>query len=118
MENLENIVEPLKITVLIIVGIAVVFVIIPILFKSSQKSKEVFGEKEFGIKETERAKIVSKHVYSPKGSIEQYNFVIFEKQSGQRIELAIKDDRQFRMMCENDSGTLTHIGNKFISFIR
>ena len=115
---MDDIKEPMIISFLIIFGIVFVFVVIPILKKSFQTTKEVFGENETGEKEIEQAKIVSKKIYSPPKSIERFNFIIFEKQNGARIELAIKDDEQYKLMLEGDVGTLTHIGKRYISFIR
>ncbi len=115
---MDNIKEPMIISFLIVFAIAFIFIVIPILNKSSQTTKEVFGENENGNNEIANAKIVSKKIYSPVGSIERFNFVIFEKQNGERIELAIKDDEQYKMMLEGDFGTLTHLGKRFISFIR
>lgn len=97
---MEDIKEPMIISFLIVFAIVFVFIVIPMLKKSSQTTKEVFGENESGKEETVKAKIVSKKVYSPIGSIERFNFVIFEKETGERIELAIKDYEQYKMMLE------------------
>ncbi len=110
--------KPLIISVLIVFAFVFIFLVIPMLKKSSQKTKEIFGENEIGKPETVKAKIVFKKTYSPMGSIEQFNFVIFEKQNGARIELAIKDNEQYKMMLEGDEGTLTHTGKRYISFTR
>lgn len=115
---MEDIKQPMIISFLIIFAVVFVFIVIPMLNKSSQTTKEIFGENENGSKETVEAKIVSKKIYSPVGSIERFNFAIFEKQNGERIELAIKDDEQYKMMLEGDLGTLTHIGKKYVSFVR
>ncbi len=115
---MDNIREPMIISFLIVFAIVFIFIIIPMLNKSSQTTKEVFGENEEGKEETVKAKIVSKKIYTPVGSIERFNFVIFEKETGERIELAIKDDEQYKMMLEGDLGALTHIGKRYISFLR
>ena len=115
---MDNMREPMIISFLIVFAIAFIFVIIPMLKKSAQTTKEMFGENEIGNEEIVNAKIVSKKTYSPVGSIEQLNFVIFEKQNGERIELAIKDNEQYKMMLEGDFGTLTHVGKRYISFVR
>ena len=115
---MDNIKQPMIISFLVVFVIAFIFIIIPMLNKSSRTIREVFGENENGKEETVKAKIVSKKIYSPVGSIERVNFVIFEKQNGERIELAIKDDEQYKMLLEGDMGTLIHIGKKYISFIR
>lgn len=115
---MDNVKESMIISILIVCAIALVFIVISIIIKSLQKSKKIFGKKIFGTKETECVKVVSKKIHFPKGLKEQHKLAVFEKQSGQRIELAIKDDRQFRIICESDSGTLTHVGNRFISFVK
>ncbi len=115
---MEEIRGPMTICFLIVFVIVFIFFGIPILNKSSKTTKEVFGENETSNKETVTAKILSKKIYTPIGSIEKFNFVIFEKQNGERIELAIKDDEQYKMMLVDDVGTLTHIGKRYISFIR
>ncbi len=115
---MEEIKEPMFISFLIIFAIVFVFIVIPMVTKSAKKTNEIFGINENGPVQTAKAKILSKKTYSPVGSLEKFNFVIFEKENGQRIELAIKDDEEYKMMLEGDFGTLSHIGKKYISFIR
>ncbi len=115
---MDEIRGPMTISFLIVFAIAFVFIILPMLKKSSQTSKEVFGENETGVPESTNAKIISKKIYSPTGSIERINFVIFEKDGGERVEFAIKDDEQYKMMLEGDCGTLTYVGKRYISFTR
>ena len=103
---------------LIVVAIVAALVVIPMLNKSSETTKNTFGENECGEEETVTAKIVLKKTYTPVGSIERFNFIMFEKQTGERIELAIKDDEEYKFLLEGDIGTLTHQGKKYISFIR
>ena len=116
--QMKDIQEPMAISALIVFAIAFVFVVIPILTKSSQTKKDVLGEAEQGNPKTYGAQIVSKKTYTPYGSIEQYNFVIFEKDNGERIELAIKNNDEYKLLLEGDHGILTHIGKRYISFER
>lgn len=115
---MDEIKEPMLISFLIIFVMAFVFIVIPILSKSTKTNKEMFGENEIGDTVSVKAKIISKRIYTPRGSIERINFIVFEKESGDRIELAIKDEEQYKMMFEGDFGTLTHIGKRYISFKR
>lgn len=109
--------EPMTISSFIILVIVLIFVV-PLIKKSSDTTKFIFGENENGNPVTVHAKVLSKSVYSPYGSIENFNFILFEKQNGERIELAIKDDEQYKMILEGDIGMLTHIGKRYISFKR
>lgn len=110
--------EPMTISMLIVLAIVLIFVVIPLIKKSSETTKRIFGEDEHGNPETVQAKVVSKSIYSPYRSLENFNFILFEKNNGERIELAIKDDEQYKTILEGDIGMLTHIGKKYLSFKR
>ncbi len=92
--------------------------ILPFILTSLKKSKEIFGENEEGTPQVQNAIIISKRIESPFGSMENFNFVVFEKENGERIELAIKNNEEYTLMHENDKGVLIHQGKKFISFER
>ena len=98
--------------------VVIVVLAIPILTKASQVNKDVLGENETGKPETVTAKIVQKKTYTPNYSVDRFNFVIFEKENGERIEMVIKNNEEYKLMIEGDVGKLTSIGKKYISFIR
>lgn len=109
--------EPLFVVFIILAALIVIF-LIPVLRKSSSVTEELCGDNEYGEQITARAKILSKSTYTPNWSVERMHFIIFEKENGERIEMVIKDDAEYKMMFEGDVGTLTHIGKKYISFTR
>lgn len=102
----------------ILFAVIFIFIIIPVFKKASSVTKDLSGENEQGEVISEKAKIVYKKSYVPNYAIEKMNFVIFEKENGERIEMAIKDSEKYKLMLEGDSGILKHIGKKFISFYR
>ena len=57
---MDDIKGPMTISFLIILAIVSIFIVVPMLNKSAQTTKEVFGENENGKEETVKAKIVSK----------------------------------------------------------
>ncbi len=115
MEEID--IEILRIGMGVTLGI-VIIIFIPFLLKSLRKTQEIYGDNENSVLDTQKSTIISKNIYSPYGSMENFNFVIFQKENGVRIELAVKDAEQYKMMFENDRGILTHKGKKFISFER
>lgn len=65
-----------------------------------------------------KAKIVSKNTYSPQGTLENIDFVIFQKESGERVKLAIENTDIYELMMLKDEGVLVYSGKRFISFHR
>ena len=110
--------EPWIIGMLILFAIAVIFVVFPLVKKSLEITRHIMGEDEHGTLESVQAKVMSKSIYTPQGSLEKFNFVVFEKQNGERVELAIRQDEEYKIIFEGDEGVLTHMGRKYISFRR
>ena len=116
--EMSEIAGPMTISGLIVLAIALIFVVLPLVKKSSETTRRILGEDEQGSPERVQAKVVSKSIYSPYHSLERFNFVIFETENGERIEMAIKNDEEYKMILEGDVGTLTHIGRKYLAFKR
>lgn len=105
---------PIAILIGLFVG-AVIFVpMFIVLFKKG--SGMVYGEKETGPVCQEKAKVLSKR--SQQVMMAKFNIVLFELESGKRVELAIKDITTFTLMVEGDEGILSYRGLNFIDFKR
>lgn len=114
---MEEIREPMLISFIVVFIIFLPFVI-SILNKCSKKEKEILGENDYGTICKTKAQIVFKNSYIPRYLMEKVNFVVFEKTNGERIELAIKNFEEYKLMLVGDKGTLTHQGKRYISFIK
>ena len=47
-----------------------------------------------------------------------FNIVLFELESGKRVELAIKDINTFTLMVEGEEGILSYRGLNYVDFKR
>ena len=97
---------------------------ISILKFSSKQSKEndkIYGEDDNTAPRIElnNVKIVAKRsTPHPINNTIMVNYIVFESEDGNRLELAIKDPNIYGIIVEGDIGTLTYQGKKFIDFRR
>lgn len=112
---MEEIRGPMLISFIVVFIIALPLVI-SVLKKSSEKEKEILGDNEQGNICKTRAQILAKSSYIPRYLMEKVNFVVFEKSNGERLELAIKNFEEYKLMMVGDEGLLTHQGKRYISF--
>lgn len=103
----------------IFIGIIFVIVISTILF-SIIKGISQWNKNNNSPKLNVNAKVVAKRTaVRGGGETRAYSdyFVTFEVESGDRIELEVKDT-EFGMLVEKDNGELAFQGSRYLSFIR
>lgn len=102
----------------ILIGVLIVYFIYKP--KASKHASETFGNYNSNTSVREvHAKILSKRTAPYKYSTTVLiNYILFETDEGQRIELAIKDSNVYGTLLENDEGILKYQDNHFIGFIR
>lgn len=84
-----------------------------------KKNGELYGDSETGSILCKKAKIISKRTApNPISPSIMVNWIAFELDSKERIELAIKDQSVFGVLFEGDAGMLKYQGKKFIEFKR
>ncbi|MDO4748592.1 MAG: DUF2500 family protein [Eubacteriales bacterium] len=109
----------------VIIGL-VIFVVIAIigacvgLSKGKKRNAELYGDNSLPTQVIHKnAKIVSKRTApDPVRPTVMVNWIVFEFDDKNRLELAIKDNSVFGIMVEGDEGELAYQGKRFISFTR
>ena len=64
-----------------------------------------------------KVKVVNKVNKTPNTLI-AFNYIIFEKDTGERLNFAIQDEHKYNDIVVGDEGLLTYAGRAFIDFVR
>lgn len=102
---------------MILLWAAVSVPLLAIALKNNRK--RIFGENEAGPVVTQRAKVLLKQK-KPSGfsKNDMIDYIVFECENNQRVELAIKDSDINAVILEGDTGFLSYQGKRFIDFKR
>lgn len=106
---------------MLIIFVVIMVFAIPIGIALGKKTNDdIYGTNDSDLStEINNAKIIARRTSPhPMNNAIAVNMVVFELETGRRVELAIKDSNTFGIMIEGDRGVLKHQGKKFISFTR
>lgn len=105
--------------IFVVVGIILIFFAIIGFAVGKKKNEELYGSSEIGEKTCVKAKVVSKRTApNPISPTVMVNWIVFEFNEGERLELAIRDSSIFGVIVEGDEGELEYQGKKFVDFRR
>lgn len=108
----------------ITVGLLIMFIVIILAIPAGiamgkKNNQEIYGDGDYQETRKMKAKVVSKRVSPhPSNQTVQVNWVVFQFENNERVELAIKDASIFGVMVEGDEGELSYQGKKFLEFRR
>lgn len=105
---------------LLIFGIGGVIVFFVVIAGAKKNDKQIYGgDNDDTELFRDRVRVVARrtspHPMTPRIMV---NMIVFEKENGSRVELAIRDPAVFGTIVEGDKGILSYQGKRFVGFQR
>ncbi len=104
-----------------LLGLILIPIIILVMHNNAKKNQNnVLGTSDIANyqKTCIKAKVVNKINKNVNNYNDPFNHIIFEKENGERLEFALRDENIYNNIIVGDKGLLTFAGNAFIDFVR
>ena len=107
--------------VVFLLGLLIIPIIVLVMHNNAKKNQNnVLGTNNIANhqKICIKAKVVNKINKNVNNYNDPFNHIIFEKEDGERLDFALRDENIYNNIVVGDEGLLTFAGHAFIDFIR